>query len=232
DRSMEPVSARLDAIEKAMQAAAARQRADLAAFTERASEGLGRVGQRLREGFAALQQQTSEENQGLVERIRVAVSREIERVERLADEQAAQSAAVAERIARAVRDVTERTTSTVGTLRDTFDERIDEVARETQEAMAEASAQLAARQRAMLDSALRGLERKQRDLRLVEDPMPQPPAPPTPEPMPDPEPQPPPVPEPPAAFVDLTDDGRAFDPGIDDLQTSIEGLGDFDWDEE
>jgi hypothetical protein len=117
ERTFEPVSTRLSALEATSEAASARQRAELAAFTERTRQGLARVGQRLRHGFVALREQTSAENREALEALENAVHGEIERLERLSEEQATRSAEFADRVSESLLALADRTSRSLDALR-------------------------------------------------------------------------------------------------------------------
>lgn len=83
---LEPLAARMEAIEAALSAATAGQRRDLETFSKRTGEGLARVGERLREGFAAMAERTAAESAEALARLEAAVGTEVGRLEGLARE--------------------------------------------------------------------------------------------------------------------------------------------------
>jgi hypothetical protein len=126
ERTLEPISARLGALEAAAEAVATRQRTDLAAFTERTRQALARVGERLSQAFGVLREQTAAENRGALEALEAAIHQDFDRLERLSQEQAATSAEVAERISRSLLQLTERTVRALKGLRERIDSREEE----------------------------------------------------------------------------------------------------------
>ena len=126
ERTLGPISARLGALEAATEAVATRQRADLAAFTERTRQALARVGERLSQAFGVLREQTAAENRSALEALEAAIHQDFERLERLSQEQAATSAEVAERISRSLLQLTERTVRALKDLRERIDAREEE----------------------------------------------------------------------------------------------------------
>lgn len=133
ERSLGPISTRLGALEAAAEAVSARQRTDLAAFTERTRQALARVGERLSQAFVILREQTASENRGALETLETAIHQDFERLERITQEQAASSAEVAERISRSLLQLTERTARALNGLRDRLDAK-----REKEKPVAEA----------------------------------------------------------------------------------------------
>lgn len=132
ERTLEPISARLGALEAATEAVATRQRTDLAAFTERTRQALARVGERLSQAFGVLREQTAAENRGALEALEGAIHQDFDRLERLSQEQAAKSAEVAERISRSLLQLTERTVRALKGLRERIDSREEERVREAE----------------------------------------------------------------------------------------------------
>jgi hypothetical protein len=126
ERTLGPISARLGALEAAADAIASRQRADLAAFTERTRQSLARVGERLSQAFGVLREQTAAENRSALQALETAIHEDFDRLERLSREQAATSAEVAARISRSLLQLTERTVKALKGLRERIDAREDE----------------------------------------------------------------------------------------------------------
>lgn len=118
ERTLGPVSARLGALEAAAEATAARQRTDLAEFTERTRQALARVGERLSQAFGILREQTAAENRSALSTLEGAIHQDFDRLERLTHEQASASADVAERISRSLLQLTERTVRELKGLRE------------------------------------------------------------------------------------------------------------------
>lgn len=131
EHSVEPLTARLDTLEAANEAMLNRQRAVLAAFTERTGQGLAQVGKRIREGFAMMADRTAEENRNALRRIEASVQQEIERIDRQSKEQAARSLEAMTVVSRSVHEASEHTAAGVAALRDRIEARVEEAARET-----------------------------------------------------------------------------------------------------
>ena len=122
ERSLGPISARLGALEATAEATAARQRTDLATFTERTRQSLARVGERLSQAFGILREQTAAENRTALQALEEAIHQDFDRLERLSQEQAAASGEVAERISRSLLQLTERTVRALKGLRERIDD--------------------------------------------------------------------------------------------------------------
>jgi hypothetical protein len=126
ERTLEPISARLGALEVALEAASNRQRTDLAEFTDRTRQSLARVGERLSQAFRVLREQTAAENRSGLQALESAIHQDFDRLERLSREQAAASSEVAERISRSLLLLTERTASALNRLRERIEARQEE----------------------------------------------------------------------------------------------------------
>jgi len=158
DRALQPLSARLDALDAAIKASTTRNRADLTAFTQRTSEGLTRVGERLRQGFAAMHTRSKTQDEELVRDIQGSVTAEVDRLERIMREQAARSIAAAEQVSRSAADTAARTDAALEMLRDRMETGLARVARESAELVEEAAARLAERQHEILGRAIQEAE--------------------------------------------------------------------------
>ncbi|HEX9892257.1 MAG TPA: hypothetical protein VGB28_09375, partial [Actinomycetota bacterium] len=128
------------------------------AFTQRTSEGLTRVGERLRQGFAAMHTRSKTQDEELVRDIQGSVTAEVDRLERIMREQAARSTAAAEQVSRSAADTAARTDAALEMLRDRMETGLARVARESAELVEEAAARLAERQHEILGRAIQEAE--------------------------------------------------------------------------
>jgi hypothetical protein len=223
ERSLQPLDARMDAVEAAVKAATARNRADLTAFTQRTSEGLARVGQRLREGFAAMTRRAQEQDDALVTRIESAVASEVERLERIMREQAARSVAAAEQVSRAAAESAARTEASLGMLGHRLETTLSRAADESIDVVDRAVSRMANRQQEILAEAIQEAESRQEA-----EPPPTAPTepvnwPPAPARTPDPESE--------AAWPVADGDAPPepmIDDGLQDLRAAIADLGELD----